>query len=393
MVPSEEIRRRQSALQQQLRAADVEGALLVEKTDYYYFTGTMQTSYLYVPAEGDALLMVIRDWDRAREESPIPQILKLTSPSDITALIENHYGRLPATLGLEYDVLPVKDYQRFQTSFPNTRMRDVSRIIRQVRSCKSPWEIEQMQRAAEVSVEVYSAIPRLLRPGISEIELASLLEVEAKKRGHEGLLRMRSLNGEIYTWHVVSGVNGSMLSSIETPIGGKGMSPAFPVGASLKQIQPGEPVLVDFGVVINGYQVDQTRMYCIGKMPEQFQTAYEACREIQQAVIDASHPGVSCDQLFRLSVEVAGQTGFGKAYLGPEGQKCKFVGHGVGLEINELPFLAPGHDYPLKEGMTIAIEPKMNFPGVGGAGIEDTVVVTADGARRITMVDTSLIEV
>lgn len=393
MVPEIELKCRLAAFQQELRGAELDGALLVQKVDYYYFSGTMQLSFLFIPAAGEALLIVLKDWRRACNESALDNIVPCTSTKEVPVLVAAHYGRPPRSLGMEFDVLPVKEYFRYRELFPKTRFVDVSPLIKKVRSRKSPWEIAQMAQAAAVSAEVYATIPSLLRPGITEIELAGLLEAEAMKRGHEGLLRMRSLNHEAYSWHILSGASGGVISYIDAPMGGQGLSPAFPVGASRKPIQTGEPILVDFGVVINGYQVDQTRMYCIGKMPERFRRAYEACVEIEHAILAAAKPGVPCDHLFELSVKMAADLGFGEAYLGPQGHKVRFVGHGIGLEINEPPFLAKGHSYPLEDGMTFAVEPKMVFPGEGAVGIEDTVVVQRDGCRRLTTMPDEITEV
>ncbi|MGB9887514.1 MAG: M24 family metallopeptidase [Moorellales bacterium] len=393
MVPAVELGRRLSSFQKELQDHEIEAALILQKVDYFYFTGTMQLSFLYVPALGDPLLMVVRDWERARTESPLENVIPCSSLRQVPVLIEAHQGQLPRTLGLEFDVLPVKEYLRLQRVFPEARMVDVSELIKRVRSRKSPWEVGQMLQAAAVGAEVYAAIPRLARPGMSEIELAGLLEAEAKKRGHEGLLRMRSLNFEAYTWHVLAGPSGGVVSYIDGPVAGQGLSVAFPVGASRRPIGINEPILVDFGAVINGYQVDETRMYCLGKMPDKFRRAYEVCLEIEQEVLEAARPGVSCHSLFQLAWERAEKLGYGHAFLGPEGRKVKFVGHGIGLEINEPPYLAQGHDYPLEEGMTFALEPKMVFPGEGAVGIEDTVVVEANGCRRLTEMPSEIIEI
>ncbi|MCR4418851.1 MAG: Xaa-Pro peptidase family protein [Clostridia bacterium] len=393
MVPAAELARRIESFQVELRAAEVDAALLLQKVDYYYFSGTMQLSYLYIPAEGEPLLMVVRDWDRARNESALANVVPCPSVRQAPVLIQAQQGRLPASLGLEFDVLPVKEYFRIQKLFPGVRLTDVSGLIHRVRSRKSSWEVGQMLQAAALAAEVYAAVPRLLRPGMTEIELAGLLEAEAKKRGHEGLLRMRSLNYEAYTWHILSGASGGVVSYLDGPVGGQGLSPAFPVGAGRKPIEAGEPILVDFGGVVNGYQVDETRMYCLGRMPDKFRRAYEACLEIERTVLEAARPGVSCHYLFGLARATAEKLGYEDAFLGPKGKKVRFVGHGIGLEINEPPYLAEGHDYPLEAGMTFALEPKMVFPGEGAVGIEDTVVVEANGCRRLTDMPDGIIEI
>ena len=133
----------------------------------------------------------------------------------------------------------------------------------------------------------------------------------------------------------------------------------------MKKIRKGEPILIDFGINYHGYHMDLTRMYAIGHMPGRFAEAYEVCRDIHYRVLEGPLPGVTAAELFRYSKELAEESGFGAYYLGYGPHKVNFLGHGIGLELSELPFIAPKHDYPMEEGTTLAIEPKMVFPKKG----------------------------
>ena len=225
-------------------------------------------------------------------------------------------------------------------------MVDVSPLTQQLRKNKSPFEISILERAAAISNQVYDAVPNFLREGLREIELGGLLENYAKALGHEGLLRVRSLNYEAYTWHILSGRTGSIVSQSDSPMGGLGLSPAFPVGASMKKMKRGEPILVDFGICYHGYHVDQTRMYAMGHMPEPFVKAYNVCRDIQYRVLDKVLEGMRTADLFMYSKQLAEDAGFGENYLGYGHHKVNFLAHGIGLELAELPFIARTHDYP-----------------------------------------------
>ncbi|NTV34384.1 MAG: aminopeptidase P family protein, partial [Deltaproteobacteria bacterium] len=240
---------------------------------------------------------------------------------------------------------------------------------------------------------VYREAGKILREGMTEIEFGGLLEANAKKLGHEGLLRVRSFNYEAYSWHVLSGSIGGIVSQSDSPMGGLGLSPAFPVGASRKVMKAGEPILVDFGICYHGYQADETRMFCIGKMPRKFVDAYKACREIHDAVLADTRPGADCERLFLRTLQLAKGLGYEDSYLGPPGLQTKFIAHGVGLELNEFPFLAQGQSYPLEQGMTFAVEPKIVFPGEGSVGIENTVLVTQEGCEILTPIDMEIVEV
>jgi Xaa-Pro aminopeptidase len=290
-------------------------------------------------------------------------------------------------------MVPVQEYLRIKGLFSGTRVEDISGAIRNLRKIKSPFEVSLMRKAGLIAKEVYEAGAFLLKAGMTEIEFAGLLEAEAKKRGHEGLLRVRSINYEAYSWHVLSGTSGGIVSQSDSPMGGLGLSPAFPVGAGRRIIKANEPVLVDFGVCYHGYQADQTRMFCIGKMPGKFADAYFACKEIHDTLIQAARPGMDCEGLFLETVKTAGRLGKGDIYLGPPGLQTRFVGHGIGLELNELPFIALGQRYALETGMTFALEPKMVFAGEGAVGIENTAVVTEKGCEILTPIKEAIFEV
>jgi Xaa-Pro aminopeptidase len=392
-IPMEEIEDRLTRVKTGMKKQGIEALLVVQKMDFYYLTGTTQDGILFVPLEKKPLLMVKRELERAIVESPIENVVTLNSSRELPSLIRDYVGRLPQHLGLELDVLPVKDYFRLQDLFPGVRLMDASPIYRDVRKIKTPFEIDLMRSAAEIGRKVYQKAKEILEPGMTEIQFGSLLEATAKRYGHEGVLRVRSLNYEAYSWHVLSGSNGGIVSQSDSPMGGLGLSPAFPVGASFRAIEANEPVLVDFGTCYHGYQVDETRMFSIGKMNQKFIDAYNACREIHDAVLEEVRPGMDCEILFVKTLRLAEKLGYKESYLGPLGLQTRFIGHGIGLELNELPFIAQGHSYPLEERMTFAFEPKIVFPGEGSVGIENTVVVTQGGYEVLTKVDQNIFEV
>jgi Xaa-Pro aminopeptidase len=376
-----------------MKKREIEGFLAVEKMDLYYHSGTTQDGLLFVPAEALPILMVKRELERARAESPLANVVGMNSIREIPSLIEACCGRVPRTLGLELDLLPVKDYFKLQAFFPGTTFVDASPLIREIRKVKSSFEIGLMKIAGNISRSVYKEARGILKEGMTEIEFGGLLEAVAKRNGHEGLLRVRSLNYEAYSWHVLSGWTGGIVSQSDSPMGGLGLSPAFPVGASFKRMETHEPILVDFGICYHGYQVDQTRMFSIGKLEQKYVDAYKTCREIHDAVLEEVRPGADCESLFLKSLLLAEKLGYKETYLGPPGLQTRFIGHGIGLELNEFPYLAQGHCYPLEEGMVFAVEPKIVFPGEGAAGFENTVVVTRNGCEILTMTEPEIVEV
>ncbi|HPD61716.1 MAG TPA: Xaa-Pro peptidase family protein [Thermodesulfobacteriota bacterium] len=383
-VPQAEIEFRIHRLQKSLLREQIEAVLVAYKMDYFYLSGQAQDSILFVPAEGKPLLLVLRDIDRAKKESPLEQVVPLDSIVELPKVIKNFYGTLPRRIGLELDVVPVRDYFRYQELFLKAEIVDSAKIIKQLRMNKSPFEIAQMRRAGEIGKKVHEEGLNILKEGMTEIEFGGHLELIAKQLEHEGLIRVRSLNYEAYSWHVLSGTSGSIVSQANSPMGGAGLSPAFPVGAGTKKIKAHEPILVDFGVCYNGYIVDSTRMYSIGELPEKYIKAYEASKTIEHLVLEEARPGADCEEIYEKTVNLAANLGYEEYYLGIPGKKTFFVAHGIGLEINEIPFLAAGQHYALEEGTTIAVEPKMVFPGEAGVGIENTVLITNQGIEILT---------
>ena len=392
-TPEEELTDRLARLRSGMKKKGIEAFLVMQKMDYYYLSGTTQDGILFVPLEGKPLLMVRRELERATLESSLEEVVGIKSIRELPSLIHNHWGRLPKTLGLELDVLPVNEYFKYEGLFQGARLMDASLVIRDTRKIKSLFEIHLMRMAGEIGRKVYQKGREILKEGMTEIEFGGLLEAAAKIYGHEGLLRVRSLNYEAYTWHVLSGSSGGIVSQSDSPMGGLGLSPAFPVGASLKVMRAHEPILVDFGTCYHGYQADETRMFSIGEMTEKFLDAYKVCQEIHDAVLEETRPGADCEAIFQHTLQLAEKLGYKDRYLGPPGLQTRFIGHGVGLELNEFPFLAQGHSYPLEEGMSFAVEPKIVFPGEGSVGFENTVVVTQDGYDILTPLEQDIFKV
>jgi Xaa-Pro dipeptidase len=391
-TPRQEIETRHAMLRKKMVAARMDALLVAQKMDYFYLSGTAQDALLLVPLDGTPLLMVRRELERARVESPLEHVVGMKSMRELFSVVREHMGREPRVVGLEMDVLPVRDYFRYQSLFPGSRFVDGSQIISDIRKIKSPFEIDLMKRAADIGKKVYHEARKVLKQGMSEIEFSGYLEALAKANGHEGLLRVRSLNYEAYSWHVVSGPMGGIVSQSDSPMGGLGLSPAFPVGASLRRMKAHEPILVDFGICYHGYQADETRMFSIGHLEPKFVEAYRACREIHDSVLSETHPGADCEKIFINTLKLAEKLGYEDSYLGPQGLQTRFVAHGIGLELNEFPFLAQGHSYPLEEGMTFAVEPKIVFPGEGSAGVENTVLVTSNGYEILTPLEMDIFE-
>jgi len=385
-VPSAEIRLRMQNIQKQLQQQDIGGLFIVQRVDLFYFSGTAQNGFLYIPAEGKPALFIKQYYPRACDESSIENIIQIASITDIPGLISDIYGQIPATMGFELDVLPVNDFKYYRELFGTREYVDGSPSILKTRMIKSDWEIQQMGMTAELTRKTFEYMQTVVQPGLTEMEFAGITEAYARKVGHQGRIRTRHYQTEGYPWHFLSGNSGGMVGSLDAVASGKGTSPAFPVGAGSKKLCPNEPIMVDMVLVLNGYHVDETRMLTIGSMPDKAMQASHAVIEIHNQVLDKAKPGIGMRELFEYSVTLAQSLGYAETYLGPPGHKVTFIGHGIGLEIVEPPFIAKNKKAILEPGMTFALEPKILFENEFSAGIESVFVVTDTGVRLISKV-------
>ncbi|MCP4578681.1 MAG: aminopeptidase P family protein [Deltaproteobacteria bacterium] len=385
-IPAIEIEKRIRNLQKDMQQTEIEAILIVQRVDLLYFAGTAQNGFLYIPDKGDPLLLIKRYAQRAREESSIHHMIEITSPKEVPGHIVDVYGRLPDTLAFELDVLPVTHYNFYRQLFPVKTHVDGSPLIHKVRSVKSPWEMDQMDNTARLSARTFEYIYSHLIEGYTEMEFAGMFEAFARKIGHGGKLRGRDYQSELYPWHVLSGPNGGKMGLLDSPFSGEGTSVAFPVGAGFRKMMSNEPILIDLGFVYNGYHMDETRMFAMGSMPQKAFDASMAAMEIHDEILETAKPGIPINTLFETSVKKAKDLGYAETYLGPPGYKVSFVGHGIGLDLVEQPIISPKNHQPLQPGMTLAIEPKINFINEFGVGIESVFTITETGCRVITRV-------
>ena len=382
--PASEIEQRKQRIQKELLENDVDGLFIVQRADLLYFTGTAQNAFLYMPATGEPLLCVKKYMPRAQRESSIKNMVKIESIRDVPSLISDFFGRLPRVLGFEFDVIPIQDFNFYRTLFSAQEHVDGSAFIRKVRMLKSTWEIQQIERTAELSRKTFEYMKTVICPGLTEMEFASMFEAFARRLGHSGMLRVRDYQTEGYSWHVLSGKSGGMVGLLDSPASGEGTSIAFPCGASHKPLEANEPIMVDFSSVLNGYHMDETRMFAIGTIPHKVMEACKAGIEIHNTVLEKVKPGIAAGELYEISHAKAKSLGYEEQFLGPPGYKVTFIGHAVGLELVEDPIIAKGREDCLFPGMTIALEPKMVFQNEFSAGIESVFLVTEEGCRLIS---------
>jgi Xaa-Pro dipeptidase len=392
-TPKAEIDDRIDQLQQRLLAAGIDGAMILQNTDLFYFSGTIQQSHLYIPAQGQPLLMVRKSLERARTESPLSAIVALNSPKQLMTLIQDSGLKPPVVMGMELDVLPANNYLYYRKLFPGLDIQDVSTAIRMVRAVKSDYELNLIRQAAAFSDQVAETFPNLLKAGMTEIELAGKIEAHARRLGHQGIVRMRLWGAEMFYGHLMAGPAAAEPSFLASPTGGAAVSAAVAQGPSFRKIRRNEPILLDYVFAWKGYISDHTRIYVIGRPPQKLVDAHHHMLDLQNQIKTMAKPGTAAGDLYSAAVEIATQKGVGEHFMGAGADRIRFIGHGVGLELDEFPFLAEGQKTELQEGMVVALEPKLIFPGKGVVGIENTHVVTRDGLDQLTHAEQQIVSV
>jgi len=388
-TPKSELDQRVQKLQDIMKKQGIDGAVIVQNADLFYFAGTTQQSHLFIPSEGIPILMTKKSFDRAKQESTLENIVPIDNLKELPGILKSYGYSSLKQVGFELDVLPANLYLRYMKLLEPAELLDISQYIRAVRAMKSPYELEILRDAARLNNIFFSHVQEFLREGISEVELVGELEALCRREGHQGFVRTRAFNTVLEYAHLISGWNAGVPGAFPGPIVGSGINPSFAQGPSAKVIGRDEPVLVDYVGVIDGYMVDQARILCIGSLPRKLVDAHNTALEIQEIVKERARPGVLCGELYDLAVRRAGSSGFGDHFMGcPD--PVSFIGHGVGIELDELPVVAKGVKTPLEEGMVFALEPKFVFPE-GAVGIENTFVVTKDGLENLTVFDEAII--
>jgi Xaa-Pro aminopeptidase len=258
---------------------------------------------------------------------------------------------------------------------------------------KSPYEIEQIKKATAILDTGLKKIREVIREGMTELEVDGHLALIARREGHMGILRMRGWNQEMTHAHVLAGESGAVVSFCDTAHGGPGNTPAMAQGAGSHRIRRNEPIGIDYGVGVNGYVGDQFRTFVIGSLPEHLQRAHECAGSIHDLLTREAKPGVSSADLYHMAEAEASSAGYAEFFMGHGEGKVKFIGHGLGLEIDEFPIITPDFPETLKEGMVIALEPKFVFPELGVVGLEDDYLVTPSGLERLTLTDQTIMTI
>lgn len=392
-VPSTELENRMRLFRTRMETSNPEWeiAVIFSKINLYYLTGTMQDGMLIIPKNEEATFWVRRSFERALDESLFSQIEPMDSFRDAAGSL----SKFPDSVYLETEVVPLALYQRFQKYFPFQNFKSLDTEIAAVRAVKSEYELSLMREAGKVHQHVMEEIvPEMLREGMSEADLAAELFPVMIKEGHHGVTRFGMFDTEIILGNICFGESSIYPSCFNGAGGNYGMSPAVPlIGSRNRKLRKGDLVYMDTGCGKDGYNTDKTMTYMFGGIiPQHAIDAHNKCLDIQKKIAAMLKPSAIPSEIYNTIMNNLDKE-FLENFMGFGNRRVKFLGHGIGLLIDETPVIAEGFNEPLKEGMVLAVEPKKGIENIGMVGIENTFIVTADGGMSITGDNPGLIPV
>ena len=382
---AKELKLRWDKIQQNMSDIHAAGLLICDNVNLYYVSGRIFRGYCYIPVKGEPIFFVRRPLGLNGT-----QVVYIRKPEEIGEYLQKNGVAFPDKLLLESDSISYSDYKRYETIFTPKDILNGTALLRRCRSIKTPYEIDLIRRSGELHAKAYETIPSLYRKGMTDVEFSIELEHECRKLGSLGIFRIFGQSMEIFMGSVLAGDNADTPSPYDFAMGGAGLDVSLPVGCNGTVLTEGMSLMVDMGGNFTGYMTDMTRTYAIGSVQELALKAHETSIAIHQAIAAKARPGVAAKDLYELAAEMANHAGLSDYFMGHR-QKAGFIGHGVGIEINEAPVLAPRSRDILAEGMVFALEPKFVIPGTGALGIENTYVVTADGVEKLTIFEEELI--
>lgn len=375
-----EINNRIKALRKNMKSFNADALIVNANVNIYYLSGRFFRGYIFIPLHGDPIWFVIKPqiFDKSSD------IFYIRKPESIPEILSLKYHTSYTHIGLEYDDLTYSDVLRLKQLFPSSEFINGSTIIRKTRMIKTDWEINQMKIDGIHQSKVYSKIKECYKPGYSDLQLQIEIEKNLRLEGSLGVSRIAGNLMEINLGSVISGENADNPSPYEFTMGGSGVDSSLPVGANGKEIMDGTTIMIDMNGTFNGYQTDMTRVWRRGDINELALKSHNCSIKILKFLEHFAVPGIAVSSLYEKALEFVREEGLTDYFMGHRSQ-VGFIGHGVGIELNEFPVINAKSKEILQENMTIAIEPKFVIPNIGAVGIENTYLVTKSGLVNLTV--------
>ena len=377
-VPTSELEMRQSRF---VEALEGRSAWVNDPVDMYWLVGNRQSGGVHFAAEGAVTQYVRNSLERARFESggnDAPH--SVVSHPRMSALSET----VSDTPALQLGRMPASDAAFLQSKLGDGG--DCTQLLWTLREIKSDWEIERMRESGEIQRRMFEAIDEIGREGVTELELAGAADEVSRVAGFGSFVRMRKWPLDCDRVVVASGRAGGVPTFFDSAVGGTGAHPLAALGAGFNRVKAGDPVLVDIVHVHRGYVADMTRMFSVGPLSNEWVNRLDDMNEIAMTIQNCLGRGDNCSVAWATGAAKAEEMGHGEHLMGMGPDQACFLGHSIGLELDETPVVAAGFDRPLPLGGTMAIEPKVIHPD-GAIGVEDCWVRTADGMSCLSSGD------
>lgn len=375
-----ELKIRREKIQTIMAQNGVQAAIVACNVNLLYTTGRIISGYLYIPVQGESLMFVKRPNNLAG-----PGIYPIRKPEQIPDILKETGMPIPETIMLEADELTFNEYTRLANCFKeSTVMNCGTQLLQRARTTKTEYELDIFRKTGMAHTRAYSKIPSMFRPGMTDIELSIEVERAMRLEGMLGQIRIFGQSMEMFMGSLLTAENAAAPSAYDFALGGNGADPSLPVGANGTFLKEGHSLMIDIGGNLHGYMSDMSRTYSIGRLPEHAYAAHQACLNVQKAFQENARPGAVCEDLYQMGKDIIEKAGFADYFMGI-GQKAGFIGHGIGLQLNEQPVFAARMKMKLEQGMVFALEPKIVLPGIGPVGIENSWIVNSDNLERITL--------
>lgn len=385
MAMENELVLRQRKVQQAMLQMQVDGCLLSVDVNLYYMTGRVFSGYFYLPVVGEGHWFVKRPNGLSADS-----ISYIRKPEQIVEIFEAKGWTLPKNLLLETDEITYNECVRLQAALQLENIGNATTLMRQTRMIKTPYEVEQFRLSARKHAAVYAEIKSCYRKEMTDIQFQAEIERCMRLNDSIGVFQTFGTNMNIFMGSILAGPNAEAPSPFDFALGGEGQSSLCPIGASGVVLKEGMAVMVDMAGNYTAYLTDMTRTFSIGKITELAYRAHQVSIDIQNEMLQTAGPGTSCADIYNRALARVEKEGLADYFMGTK-QQAKFVGHGVGLQINELPVMTPRSKEVLQPNMVFALEPKFVIPHVGAVGIENTFLVTENGIEKLTLFEEEII--
>ena len=381
-----ELDNRIKAIQQYIAHENADACIISSTVNLFYLNGFVFDGQMFIFPDREPMLFVRRPVDIEAEN-----VLFIYKPEQIPELLEKQNVAVPKRILLENDVLSYNSVSRIQKALQMPELKNVSAFMREMRSVKSESELELIRESAASHAKVYEQIPSLYRSGMTDLELQIEIEYIMRKEGSIGIFRSFGENMDIYMGNLLAGDNAQEASPFDFALGGKGIDPLLPLGSANKALKPGTSIMVDMAGNYTPYISDMTRTFSVGEIPDEAHRAHQLSIDIHREIISFAKEGVACSDIYEKAMEMVVENNLEDYFMGTT-QQARFIGHGLGLEINEPPVFAPRSKQLLQKNMAIALEPKFVLPGIGAVGMENTYFVTETGLEKVTVCEEGIVK-